>query len=97
MNEMLTKMKQFVLRLNEYGIPLPLLRINGAATLTGTMVFLSFVACLLGQAGKISGFLGGVDLTQANYLFGISLAAYLGRRVQSNAATKTIDMGKEEG
>ena len=82
--------------MNGYGIPLPLLRINGAPTLTGTMVFISFNTALLGQIGKISHILGEVDLTQANYLFGICLAAYLGRKIQTNGSTKSVEFTKED-
>jgi hypothetical protein len=92
MASLIDKAKQLVIKMNEYGIPLPILRINGIPTFTGTMVFLSFNTALLGQLGKISKFFGDVDLTQANYLLGITLAAYLGRRIQSNGTTKTLDM-----
>ena len=73
------------------GIPVPLIRLNGAPTLTGTMVIISFNTALLGQIGKISNLLGAVDLTQANYLFGICLAAYLGRKFQGNGKEVTVD------
>ena len=68
--------------MNDRGIPIPLLRINGKATFTGTMTAISFATALAGQFGKFAGFLGGVDLTQANYLFLICLGAYLGRKMQ---------------
>lgn len=93
MNQAFEAIKNGVNKLNEYGVPLPLIRVDGKPTLTGTMVFLSFNNALLGQIGKLAGFLGGIDLTQANYLFGICLAAYLGRKMQSNGATKSLDMG----
>lgn len=96
MSQLLGSIKAFVQRLNQSGVPVPLIRINGTATLTGTMVFISFNTCLIGQIGKISRFLDGVDLTQANYLFGICLAAYLGRRIQTNGSTKSVDIGNTE-
>lgn len=81
---MLDKFKEFVKTLNEYGVPLPMLRIDGKPTFTGTMVFISFNTALLGQIGKVTNLLGPVDLTQANYLFLIALGAYLGRKIQGS-------------
>jgi hypothetical protein len=91
---MIDKLKNLMNKLNEMGIPIPLIRLNGAPTLTGTMVVISFNTALLGQIGKISNLFGAIDLTQANYLFGICLAAYLGRKMQGNGKEITID--KEE-
>ncbi len=88
-------MKEFIDKLNKLGIPIPLLRLNGEPTFTGTMTFISFNTALLGQIGKISGFLGGIDLTQANYLFLISLGAYLGRRIQGDGIKKTVTIENE--
>jgi hypothetical protein len=90
------KVKQVINSLNEAGVPIPLARINGAPTLTGSMVVISFTTCVIGQLGKISGFLGGVDLTQANYLLVICLSAYLGRKMQGNGSTKEVSLGDKE-
>jgi hypothetical protein len=89
--------KRFVSMLNSKGIPLPMLRDpkTGTASMTATLVFLSFNTALLGQIGRITHLLGSVDLTQANYLFLCSLGAYLGRRLQSNGATKSVDISKD--
>lgn len=84
------KLKDLIIKMNDFGIPLPLLRVDGKASLTATMVFLSFNAALLGQSGKLAGFFGGVDLSSANYLFLIALSAYLGRKMQSDGKTVTI-------
>jgi len=92
MNQIMEKIKDFINKMNDAGVPLPMIRINGQSTLTGTLVFISFNTALLGQLGKISKLLGDIDLTQANYLFGICLAAYLGRKMQTNAAAKTIEV-----
>jgi hypothetical protein len=95
----ISKLKDFVNRLNQQGVPMPMLRDpkTGAASMTATLVFLSFNTALLGQLGKITNILGSIDLTQANYLFLLSLGAYLGRRFQSDGTKKTITMEKEEG
>jgi len=91
------KIKAFVNSLNQNGVPLPMVRdpSTGRASMTATLVFLSFNTALLGQMGKISKILGDVDLTQANYLFLCCLGAYLGRRMQSDPSKKTVDISKD--
>lgn len=90
-------LKTVVSKMNEAGVPLPMLRENGKPSMTATMTFLSFNTALLGQIGKIGKFLGDIDLTQANYLFMICLGAYLGRRMQGNSATKTVSIESQDG
>ncbi len=91
MNQLVAKLKQLIQKMNEAGIPLPLFRINGAATLTGTMVVMSFTSALLGQIGKVTKLIGDVDLTQANYLVIITLGAYLGRRISGNKDNAALE------
>jgi hypothetical protein len=92
----MSKLKDVITKLNEYGIPVPMIRADGKPSLTATMTFLSFNNALLGQVGKLAGLVGGVDLTQANYLFGICLAAYLGRRMTSDGSKKSLDIAEEK-
>lgn len=89
-------LKGLVAKLNEYGVPLPMARVDGKPSMTATMAIMSFTTALLGQIGKVTHFIGDVDLTQANYLFGITLAAYLGRKYQTNAAEKTANIESGE-
>jgi len=89
-----SKLKKAILKLNEFGVPVPMIRSDGKPSLTATMTFLSFNNALLGQLGKLSGLVGGIDLTQANYLFGICLAAYLGRRIQGDG--KKVDLSAKD-
>jgi len=88
---MIDKIKEFIKKLNDYGVPLPMIRIDGKATFTGTMTFISFNTALLGQIGKVTNLLGTVDLTQANYLFLISLGAYLGRKIQGSKTNVIVE------
>lgn len=90
------KIKDFIKKMNDAGVPLPLLKVNGQASFTATMTFLSFNTALLGQIGKVTNFLGPVDLTQANYLFLICLGAYLGRRLQTNGKDMTLENKPDE-
>jgi hypothetical protein len=90
---MLDKIKQFVNWMHERGIPLPLLRDfkHGQPSVSYTMMVTSFVVCLAGLVGKISNFLGDVDMSQALILLGITSSLYFGRQAQINTANKTLD------
>lgn len=92
----MSKLKELILKMNDSGVPLPMLRVDGKASLTATMAFISFNTALLGQSGKLAGFFGGVDLSQANYLFLIALGAYLGRRLQADGKQVTITNASDE-
>ena len=83
------KIKQFFEEMNRRGIPMPMIRVEGKPSITATFAFISFNTALLGQVGKVTNILGGVDLDSANYLFFGCLFAYLGRRM-------TADKGKIE-
>ena len=82
-------LKDLFKRMNQYGIPLPMIRVDNKPSITATFAFISFNTALLGQIGKITKILGTVDLDAANYLFFGCLFAYLGRRM-------SIDKGKAE-
>ncbi len=81
--------------MNEAGIPMPMIRVNGQPSITATFAFISFNTALLGQIGKVTKLLGPVDLDAANYLFFGCLAAYLGRRMTGDGKTINIK-GKDE-
>jgi hypothetical protein len=91
----MSKIKQFIDDLNAKGIPLPLIRLDGKPTFTGTLAFISFNTALLGQIGKVTNLIGEVDLTAASYLFLISLSAYLGRKIQTGT-TKISDQSDKK-
>jgi uncharacterized membrane protein YfcA len=91
------KLKLLIQKMNEQGVPLPLLRINGAPTVTGTMAVISFTTALLGQIGKVTNLIGDVDLNNANYLVIITLGAYLGRRISGNKDNASLDAKNKEG
>ena len=95
---MLEKWKEFVNKMNELGVPLPLIRDpkTGKGSVSLTLVFISFNTVLAGMIGKMSGFLGGVDLSQALNLFIASAALYFGRNLKSNANDKTLALEDEK-
>jgi len=90
------KIKEVVRKLNEKGIPLPMLRDpkTGQASVTFTMMVLSFNTALLGQLGKFTQLLGETDMTSAMSLFVATSALYLGRKFQNNG--KEISVENEE-
>jgi hypothetical protein len=75
------KLKALFQKMNEFGVPLPMIRVDGKPSITATFAFVSFNTALFGQIGKLAKVLGPVDLDAANYLFFGCLAAYLVRRM----------------
>jgi len=75
------KIKNFIRSLNDKGIPVPLLRDpkTGAASVSLTMLFISFNVFLIGLIGKIAGKLGGIDLQQAFMWNVLNASLYFGR------------------
>lgn len=82
--------------MNQYGIPLPMIRVDGKPSITATFAFISFNTALLGQIGKVTKILGTVDLDAANYLFFGCLFAYLGRRMTADKGRIEFDKKEEE-
>jgi crotonobetainyl-CoA:carnitine CoA-transferase CaiB-like acyl-CoA transferase len=91
---MMARLKALIQKMNEYGVPLPMVRVDNKPSLTATFAVISFNTALMGQIGKISNFLGAVDLDSANYLFFGALAAYLGRRMSGDG--KSVEVSGEE-
>lgn len=84
---------------NERGIPLPMIRADGKATLSGTFTFIAFNMWLISVVGKFAGFFGGVDSGQCLQMFLACAGLYWGRKFQSDGKGK-VELGlekKEEG
>lgn len=95
------KIKELFRKMNENGIPMPMIRdpVTGRASVTLTMMILSFNTALLGQLGKFTKLLGDIDMTSAMSLFVATSALYLGRKLQ-NDGNKSVTVEKsntEEG
>ena len=73
--------KKLVDESNSRGVPVPLIRDpkTGMGSVSLTLVFLSFNVVLAGLIGKITKFLGDVDMTNSLWLFGICTSLYFGR------------------
>lgn len=87
---MLENIKSFIIKLNEFGVPLPLLRdpVKKQPSVSLTILFISFNMVLIGLIGKWSKYLD-IDVQQAIYWFMVSAGLYFGRSFTSG--DKKID------
>ena len=92
---MLEKLKAAITLLNSKGIPLPVVRdpVTQKPSVSLTTLVVSFAVCIVGLVGKVAGFLGGVDMTQAITLFGVCAGLYLGRKMSRDTNKVDIDPG----
>lgn len=94
--EILNSISKMLDKANKNGIPLPMLRDpqTGTASVTLTMVWISFNIAIITLAGKITRIIGDVDYQSVLWLFGLTLGVYLGRKVQKGPSSLEIE--KEE-
>lgn len=106
MDKVIAWWTQFINKMNEQGIPIPMVRANGKASITATMVIISFLLCVIPtllMIGTVLTKLAGVftlnDVNQAQLLNAFSssiqlliasLGAYLGRGMQRGPDGKVI-------
>lgn len=69
---------------NERGIPLPLIRIDGKPTFSGTLTFISFNIWVISVIGKLAGSLGGMNPDQCLNMFLACAGLYWGRKFQKD-------------
>lgn len=95
---MFAKIKNWILSLNEEGVPLPLLRDPKAKTgsVTLTMFWISFNIAILTLAGKITKVIGDVDYSNVLWLLGLTGSFYLGRRIQGDGKNMSLEGNAEE-
>lgn len=93
---MLEQLKELLEKLNSKGFPIPTLRdpLTQSPSISLTLTFISFNIVVIGLIGKISGYLGGIDLDQSIVLFGVCASLYWSRRV--GVKGKTTDVTVEE-
>lgn len=84
MNPLVEKWKELVIIANEKGIPLPMVRVKGTASLSATLVFISFNMWAVSVVGKWSGYFGGVDSSQCLQMFIACASLYWGRKLQKD-------------
>jgi len=79
-NGFLSKWKEFVVKMNDKGVPVPMVRDpntqEGSVSLT--LVAVSSLLVVVGIVGKWSGRLGGVDINNALTFFYASSTLYFG-------------------
>lgn len=71
-------------KLNSKGIPAPMMRDpkNGKASVSLTLVFISFNFWMISVIGKWAGFFGGIDPQQTFNMVMLCFGLYFGRKFQ---------------
>lgn len=92
------KLKEIVEKLNSIGIKLPMLTDpkTSKASVSLTMLFISFNLCILAMVGKWAKIFDGIDPSQALNLFMVSAGLYFGRGLQNNGKAVNLDENKKE-
>lgn len=90
------KWKEIVRGANERGVPLPMVRADGKASLSATLVFLSFNTWLVSVVGKAAGALGGMDSGACLQMFMVCAGLYFGRKFQRDEKGGVSLDGKSE-
>jgi len=95
---MLEKMKNWMLKMNQEGFPLPMLRDpkNGKGSVTLTMFWISFNVSLLTLAGKFTKIIGDVDYSNVLWLLGLTGGMYLGRKFQTSKEGLSVEQSSKE-
>ena len=75
------KLKEQIDKLNKYGVPLPMIRDpkTGLGSVSLTLVFMSSIYVQLALLNTFAQMFQGVDIVNALYWHGMSLALYFGR------------------
>lgn len=68
--------------MNAKGVPIPLVRVDGKASLSGTLVVASFTIWAISIMGKAAGALGGMDSAACFQMFIACGGLYWGRKFQ---------------
>lgn len=85
---MLEKLKELILKLNSYGLPLPFVRdpVSSAPSVSLTLLIISALIVFIGLTQ-----LATIDIQESLYWFGICSALYFGRKMTSSG-TKAIEI-----
>ena len=88
------RIKAFIKECQEKGVPVFFIRNDGKPSVTLTLVVLSATFVMFGLINGAAKLVHGIDMQSALYWHGMTLAAYLGRKVTGDG--KKIDMAAEE-
>jgi hypothetical protein len=93
LNDIVTKWKEFVDKMNDKGVPLPMIRdpqtLEGSVSLT--LVVISATLVVTGIVGKWSGRLGGIDMNNAMQFFYASCTLFFGHNWVNKGTAKVDD------
>lgn len=94
---MFEKIKNWLLKMNREGMPMPMLKDpkTGKGSVTLTMFWISFNIAILTLAGKFTKILGDVDYSNVLWLLGLTGSFYLGRKLQGDGKNMTLS-GEEK-
>lgn len=92
------KWVEFVDKMNSLGIPVPMVRNpkTGYASVSLTLVFISFNVWLVSIVGKAAGFFGGVNPDQAFNMVIAAFSLYFGRNLSLSKDDKKLTQKDEE-
>lgn len=95
---MINKIKQLILKMNEAGIPAPLLRDpdKDGPSITFTFFYLSGMLALASLIGKFTKVFGEIDVSGSIYLFISAAGIYTARKMTSDGKSVTLESNKEE-
>jgi hypothetical protein len=83
--------KNFVSKMNEQGVPIPMVRYKSEGNPALTLVFVSAAIVVVGIVGKWSGRLGGIDMASAMQFFYASSTLFFGHSWVHKDAQGNID------
>jgi len=95
---MLEKIKSWMLKMNQEGFPIPMLKDpkTGKGSVTLTMYWIAFNIAILTLAGKITKIIGDVDYSNVLWLFGLTGGMYLGRKYQTGKDSISVESDSKE-
>lgn len=97
MGNLIEKWKQFVNDMNSKGIPIPMIRDpRTGASVSLTLVVISFNIWVVSIIGKASGALGGIDPSQTLNMFMVCAGLYFGRKFQRDEKGGMTVEGKDK-
>jgi hypothetical protein len=78
------RIKEILKSWQERGVPIFFVRDNGKPSVTLTLVWLSATFIMFGLINGAAQLVKGIDMQSAIYWHGMSLAAYLGRKMSKS-------------
>ena len=88
--------KDFVSKMNEKGVPMPMASYKGEGNPALTLVILSSFLVIVGIVGKFAGLLGGIDMNNAMQFFYASCTLFFGHtwvHKDSKGNSDELDVG----